>query len=62
MNNSFSYEDYCRIVGDLYLSAQAQKFQAQVFIDRLNEQVATLQKDNRELKNIYQCNTQNEKA
>lgn len=57
-NSGFSYEEYCRIVGDLFLNLQAQRLQAQKIIDDMKQQVAGLQKENRQLKE--QCNTQNE--
>lgn len=50
MTNNFSYEDYCRIIGDLYLSAQTQRVQCQDLLDKLNEKIAHLQKENRELR------------
>ncbi len=57
-NNSFSYEEHCRIVGDLFLNIQLQRVQAQKLMDDLKQQIAGLQKENRQLKE--QCNTQSE--
>lgn len=59
-NNNFSYDEHCRIVGDLFLNLQAQRLQAQKIIDDLKQQIAGLQKENRQLKE--QCNTQNENS
>lgn len=49
-SNNLNYDDYCRILGDVYFSAQAQRVQFQAILDKLNEQVAHLQKENRELR------------
>lgn len=49
----------CRIIGDLYLSAEAQKMQFQQILDKLNEKVAGLEKENRQLKE--QCTIPKEK-
>lgn len=57
-NNNFSYDEYCRIVGDLFLNLQAQRLQAQKVIDDMKQQIAGLQKENRQIRE--QCNTQNE--
>jgi hypothetical protein len=47
---NYTYDEYCRIIGDLYLSANHQKVQCQKIIEQLNEQIANLLKDNRELR------------
>lgn len=52
--NNFKYDDYCRIIGDIYLTAQAQKVQVQQLLDKMNEKIAALEKENRQLKE--QCN------
>jgi hypothetical protein len=54
MNKILNYEEYCRIVGDLYISAKAQEKQFQELVDQLNQKIATLQKE------INKWNTQNE--
>jgi hypothetical protein len=57
---NYTYDEYCRIIGDLYLSANHQKVQCQKIIEQLNEQIANLLKDNRELRE--KCTSQNEKT
>lgn len=56
--NNFNYDDYCRIIGDIYLNAQAQKVQVQQLLDKMNDKIANLEKENRRLKE--QCNIQTE--
>lgn len=55
MTNNFTYDDYCRMIGNLYLFNQAQEGESKALINTLNERVAVLEKENRILRE--QCNT-----
>ncbi len=60
MKHNFTYDDYCRIIGDLYLTAQAQHTQFQQLIENMNAQIANLQKENREIREL--CNIPKENS
>lgn len=60
--NKLSYEDYCRILGELYLTAHKEMEDAKLLIARLTKENAGLREEIRRIDNKYSCEVPNENS
>lgn len=53
--NNFTYEEYCKIIGDLYLNAQNQQRHFTSLVDQLKQEITSLKKENKQIKDSCTC-------
>ena len=56
----YSYDDCCRVIGEMVLNTKAQLTQAQKLIEQQNKKIAELQEELRHSREMFSCNTPNE--